>query len=65
MKEHSHILQAKYIVRSCSLPTDALLTCLLPCINTLRSSQWRKLNNTALVKALPEPLDSLNTSTLR
>ncbi|KAI7902258.1 uncharacterized protein BX663DRAFT_436136, partial [Cokeromyces recurvatus] len=41
-----------------------ILNCLLPCINTLQSSQWRKLNNTALTKTLPAPLDSLNTSTL-
>lgn len=63
MQERSQILQAKYVVRSTSLPEDTLLKKLLPLLQDQPSLQWHKLSKTALSQTLPTPLSTLSAST--
>ncbi|KAG0992823.1 hypothetical protein G6F27_014162 [Rhizopus arrhizus] len=66
MQERAYALQSQFLLRSLTLPEDALLHHLLPHIRQSRShSQWYKLSRSPIWKrCLPDP-ESLDRRSLK
>jgi hypothetical protein len=66
MQERAYALQSQFLLRSLTLPEDALLHHLLPLIRQPRShSQWYKLSRSPIWKRCFLNLESLDRRTLR
>ncbi|CEG74066.1 hypothetical protein RMATCC62417_09335 [Rhizopus microsporus] len=66
MQERAYTLQSQFLLRSLTLPEDALLHHLLPLIRQLRShSQWYKLSRSPIWKRCPPNPESLDRRSLR